>query len=207
MKKILALLGILTFSATAATSVVACNPNQDTKPFTFDQEKAALESGSLHYYEKDSTPQPSTLNAKQAIVWRLQQHDKSFAHVKISDFQISTTSIDSKTKYITNDKLENDVKIDDAFRTNVVVTITPKNASSTAVTFTNSFLFHQVANEDLNVIKNWNCTENHADHIFIDPTTVKSEVIFKEVIWNAVLGEPLDYANNKAKFDVEIDVI
>ncbi|WP_375318028.1 Vmc-like lipoprotein signal peptide domain-containing protein [Spiroplasma endosymbiont of Virgichneumon dumeticola] len=92
MKKILALLGMLTFGATAATSVVACNANQN------DKEKAVLEDGSLHYYQKTITPPASIVNAKHAIVWRLLQHDKSFAHVTINDFQISTTSVDGKTK-------------------------------------------------------------------------------------------------------------
>lgn len=205
MKKILALLGMLTFGATAATSVVACNANQNDKAFAFDKEKAVLEDGSLHYYQKTITPPASIVNAKHAIVWRLLQHDKSFAHVTINDFQISTTSVDGKTKYITNDKLEKDVKIEDAFKDKVTVTITPNNANSTALTFTNLFLFHQVENKDLSDIKKWNSTEDHAAHIFVDPTTVKTQDIFKEVIWNAVLGEPLDYANNQDYFDVKID--
>ncbi|WP_308149412.1 Vmc-like lipoprotein signal peptide domain-containing protein [Spiroplasma sp. AdecLV25b] len=205
IKKILALLGMLTFGATAATSVVACNANQNDKAFAFDKEKAVLEDGSLHYYQKTITPPASIVNAKHAIVWRLLQHDKSFAHVTINDFQISTTSVDGKTKYITNDKLEKDVKIEDAFKDKVTVTITPNNVNSTAVTFTNLLLFHQVENKDLSAIKKWNSTEDHAAHIFVDPTTVKTQDIFKEVIWNAVLGEPLDYANNQDYFDVKID--
>lgn len=52
MKKILTLLGMLTLSSTTATSVVACNANQDNNAFAFDKEKAVLEDGSLHYYEK-----------------------------------------------------------------------------------------------------------------------------------------------------------
>lgn len=205
MKKILSLLGMLTFSSTTATSVVACNANQDNNAFAFDKEKAVLEDGSLHYYEKNTTPKPSIVNAKHAISWRLKEHDKSFARVTINDFQISTTSIDGKIKYIINDKLEKDITAENAFKTAIAVTITPKNSNSKSLTFNNLFLFHQVENNDLETIRDWNKTKEHAAHIFIDPTSVTSSDIFKEVIWNAVLGETLDYVNCKDHFDVKID--